>query len=225
MLTQHEAARLIDISCVRTHHGVSDIEEMVALCRRHRFFSAHVLPCWVRYLAERLRGFDEVIVGSPIGFPSGGHTVEVKKLEAKQLLRDGVQEMDLVMNIGKLKSGDYRYVLEEVKEIAGLAGDVPLKVIIEINCLTDEEIKKACELVLKSGAGFIKTGTGWLEGGPNVERIRTMMDFVGKGIKVKAAGGIRTVGDFVELHRIGVSRFGINVQSAQEIIEKLGNLS
>ena len=161
-------------------------------------------------------------MGSPVGFPSGGHKTAVKLLEAEQLIDDGVQEMDIVMNVGRLKSGEYDYVLNDIKAIVDFAEKrVMTKVIIEINCLSDDEIKRACELVIASGADFVKTGTGWVPGDANLERARMIKQLCGSAIKVKVAGGIRTLEDFTTLVDMGVERMGINTQSAVEIVNAL----
>jgi len=130
----------------------------------------------------------------------------------------------MVINIGKLKSGEYDYVLDEIKEIVDLSGTIPLKAIIEINLLTDDEIKKACELVIKGGADFVKTGTGWIPGDANIKRIRMIKQFVDGSIKIKAAGGIRTKEEFLKLYEIGVNHYGINVKSAIEIVESFNKI-
>ncbi len=223
MITAKEAARLIDISAVRTHHSIKDIEELVEYGKKYHFINLHVLPCWVSTISKMLSDVEDVYVGSPVGFPGGGHTTETKLLEAKQLIQDGVEEMDVVMNIGKFKSGEYNYVLDELLAIHELAqGKVRMtKVIIEINTLNDDEMLKACELVKKSGADFVKTGTGWVPGDANIERIRKMKEFCGNDLKIKAAGGIRTLDDFMELYNMGVERMGINTQSAINIIHAL----
>ena len=171
-----------------------------------------------------LKGMPDVYVGAPVGFPSGGHKTNIKLAEAKELISDGVQEMDIVMNIGKLRQAEYNYVLDELKLIISQTPeDVLTKVIIEINSLDDDEMKKACELVIESGADFVKTGTGWVPGDANVERIRRMKSFCGDKIKIKAAGGIRTTQEFLELVGIGIERFGINTKSAIEIVEQIKN--
>lgn len=218
----HEAAAMIDISAVRTHHTLKDIVEIVEYAKEYRFINVHTLPCWTSTLAQMLKDVDGVYVGAPVGFPGGAHKTEVKLLEAKELLNDGVQEMDIVMNIGKLKNKEYEYVLNELKQIVDFVkGKILVKVIIEINVLTDEEVKKACDLVIASGADFIKTGTGWVAGDANIERIRKIKKYCGDRIKIKAAGGIRTLDEFLELVDIGVERMGINTKSAIEIITAL----
>lgn len=219
-----EAARLIDISAVRTDNSIQEIEELVKIAQRYRFINVHVLPGWVRQLAELLKNDSDIFVGAPVGFPGGGHTTETKICEAIQLLNDGVDEMDIVMNVGRLKSGDTAYVERELRSIIEIVNKkVITKVIIEINTLTDEEMLQAAEIVIRSGADFVKTGTGWVPGpdGANIERIRKLKDYCGDRIKIKAAGGIRTSGEFLQLVDMGVERMGINTRSALEIVELL----
>ncbi len=219
-MTPKEAAQMIDISAVRTHHGISDIKEIVGYAKEYSFINVHVLPNWISTLADMIRDIPDVYVGAPCGFPSGGHATEVKIAEAKQMIDDGVEEMDIVMNVGRFKSGQYDYVLKELKEIIALKKDyMKTKVLIELNCLTDDEIPKACEIVMASGADFLKTGTGWVPGNANIERIRKIKQIVGNNVKIKAAGGIRTREEFDRLLDIGVDRFGINTKSAIEIIK------
>lgn len=220
MISATEAARLIDISAVRTHHTLADMEELVEYAKKYQFINVHVLPAWVSRLAEMLRDVEGVYVGSPVGFPSGAHCTSVKLLEAQQLLQDGVEEMDIVMNVGKFKNKEYTYVQEELRKIIGIKNEgVLTKVIIEINTLNDDEMLRACEIAIKSGADFVKTGTGWVPGNANIERIRKMKEYCGKDIKIKAAGGIRTQEEFLALYEMGVERMGINTRSALEIVE------
>lgn len=220
MISATEAARLIDISAVRTHHTLSDIEELVGYAKKYRFINVHVLPSWVLTLAGMLKDVDGVYVGAPVGFPSGAHCTSVKVFEAQRLLQDGVEEMDIVMNVGKFKNKEYTYVQDELKKIISIKGEgVLTKVIIEINTLTDDEMLRACEIALKSGADFVKTGTGWVPGNANIERIRKIKEYYKADIKVKAAGGIRTPEEFLALFEMGVERMGINTQSALKIVE------
>lgn len=220
MPTAEQAARLIDISAVRTHHTLRDIEEIVAYAKQYKFINVHVLPNWVSQLAGMLAAVDGVYVGAPVGFPSGGHTTQVKVAEAKKLVQDGVQEMDIVMNVGRFKNREYGYVLDELQQVIAVAGNaVKTKVIIEINTLDDAEMEKACQLVISSGADFVKTGTGWVPGDANLNRIRKMKEICETKIKIKAAGGIRTPQEFLELCDMGVERMGISTQAAIRIVE------
>lgn len=219
-MTAQEAAKMIDISAVRTHHSIKDIEECVAYAKQYGFINVHSLPCWTATVADMLKDVPGVYVGAPCGFPSGAHKTETKLLEAEQLIRDGVEEMDIVMNVGRFKNAEYDFVIDELKQIIALAPEnVLTKVIIELNCLQDDEIEKACEVVLKSGADFLKTGTGWVPGDANIERIRSIKKILGSNLKVKAAGGIRTRDEFDKLVDMGVERFGINTKSAIEIVK------
>ncbi len=220
-MNARDVAKMIDISAVRTHSSMADIEENVAYAKEYGFINVHVLPCWIKTLTGLLAPIEGVYVGGPVGFPSGAHKTETKLLEAKLLIEDGIEEMDIMMNVGEFKNREYAYVLDEVKQVIALAKNagrpIKTKMLIEINCLTDEEMAKAAELSLESGADFVKTGTGWVPGGANIERIRKIKGVVEDGIGIKAAGGIRTRDEFMQLLDIGVTRFGINTKSAIEI--------
>ena len=219
-MTAFEVAQKIDISAVRTQHTLRDIEEIVAYAKQYKFINVHVLPSWIKVLAPMIADEPDVYVGAPCGFPSGAATTETKIIEAQQMILDGVEEMDIVMNVGRFKNREYDYVLDELKQIIALKKSyMKTKVLIELNCLEDSELEDACKIVIDSGADFLKTGTGWVPGNANVERIRKIKDIVGNQMKIKAAGGIRTRAEFDELLDIGVERFGINTKSAIEIIK------
>ncbi|MCP4399512.1 MAG: deoxyribose-phosphate aldolase [bacterium] len=221
-LRAKDIARLIDTSTVQAQHGEPEIRELVGYAKEYSFIAVHALPCWTKFLSELLSDRDDILVGGPVGFPAGAHTTDTKAFEAKQLLADGLQEMDLMMNIGKLRSGEYEYVENEVKAIADIARakNVPLKVIIEVHHLSDDDIKKACELCINAGAAFVKTGTGWTPTGATLEVISLITSFVGDAIKVKASGGIRDLDTFLNMYKMGVARFGINVNASMRIIQE-----
>ena len=223
-LTARDIARLTDISAVRTPHGEAEIREMVENARRHSFYAVHVLPCWVSFLRELLAGSPEVLAGAPVGFPSGAHRTDIKVAEARALVADGVQEMDMMLNVGKLRSGDRRYVLEDIRAIVQAAGALPVKVIIEAPLLADDQIRLACDLCIQGGAAFVKTSTGWLPGGSSLPMLRLITGHVGQAIQVKAAGGIRDVQTVVEMRRLGVARFGINLHTAVQIVTQVAAL-
>jgi len=215
------AARVIDVSAVRTHNTLADIEEVVGHAKKHRFINVHVLPAWMDELSKMLKSVDGVYAGAPVGFPSGGHKQAVKLLEAEQLIVDGVEEMDIVMNVGRFINGDYSYVQNELASIVGLAKQmhyIKTKVIIELNALTDAQAADACRLAMETGADFVKTGTGWIPGSANINRIRLLKQVCGQSIKIKAAGGIRTPQEFMQLAEMGVERMGINTASALAIV-------
>ena len=213
---------MIDISAVRTKHTLNDIEALVQLAKEHRFINVHALPCWIGHLSRLLKDEPDIYVGAPVGFPSGAHKTEVKCLEAKMLIADGVQEMDIVMNVGRFLNNEHDFVLDDLRQVFKLTPEnVLTKVIIEINVLNDAQMERACELVIESGADFVKTGTGWVAGDANIERIRKIKKICGSKIKVKAAGGIRTPLEFMQLYDMGVERMGINTKSALEIVNSI----
>ena len=214
-----EAARLIDISAVRTHHTEADVRETVRIAKEYGFINVHSLPCFTKLVSTLLKDEPDIYTGAPVGFPSGGHRTELKVEEARRLVEDGVEEMDVVMNVGLFRSGGDELVLDELNRVLAAAPEgVKTKVIIEINALSDEEMLRACRLVMQTKADFIKTGTGWIPGGANIERIAMIKRETTGHIKVKAAGGIRTTEEFLQLRELGVERFGINLKSALEIV-------
>ena len=223
-LTVRDIARLIDISAVRTPYGEAEIREMVENARKHSFFAVHVLPCWMSFLRGLLADSPQILAGGPVGFPSGAHRTDIKVAEARALVADGVQEMDMMLNVGKLRSGDRRYVLEDIRAVVQAAGEVPVKVIIEAPLLTEDQIRLACDLCIQGGAAFVKTSTGWLPNGSSPQLIRLIAAQVGQAIRIKAAGGIRDLETVTELRRLGVARFGINLSGAVKIVTTVAEL-
>jgi deoxyribose-phosphate aldolase len=219
-MTPATLARAIDISAVRAGHGETEINELVRVAKIHRFVAVHVLPCWVPYLRELLAGESGILVGAPVGFPGGGHHPDTKVFEAKRLVADGVQEMDMVINIGKLRSGRTQEVEDDIRGVVEAAGNVPVKVILEVPYLNAAEIEEGCACAIAGGAAFVKTSTGWVSGGSSLETIRIITSFVGKRIEVKAAGGIRDLDTLLEMYTMGVSRFGINLEASIAILNE-----
>ena len=220
-LSAREIARLIDISAVQAAHGEAEIREMVLAARTHHFIAVHVLPCWVPFLRDSLAGSPDIMVGAPVGFPGGGHRTEIKLAEARMLVQDGVQEMDMMLNVGKLRSGEVAYCREEIRAVVDAVKPVPVKVIIEVHYLDPVQMRDACEACIAGGASFVKTATGWAPSGATLDVVRSITSIVGGRIKVKAAGGIRTLDTLVAMHRLGVARFGINLTTAVEIVRSV----
>ena len=224
-MTSRDAARLIDISAVRTQHTLKDIQDVVEIAKKYQFINVHSLPCWTKQVAELLKDEPEIYVGAPVGFPGGAHKTEVKVLEAQELVKDGVQEMDIVMNVGKFKNKEYDYVAKELAAVLAVAPDyVKTKVILEINCLTDEEMLRACEMVIDSGADFIKTSTGFSKGGATREDVKLMRANCPASVKVKAAGGISSLKDAEDFIELGAERLGTSriVKLAMELENEVG---
>ena len=142
--------------------------------------------------------------------------------QAKELKEAGCNEIDMVLNIGKLKSGMLNDIEDEIRQIKAAVSPLPLKVIMEVVLLTDEEIKTASSIILKAGADYIKTGTGWA-GATTLHHIDLIKETVGDAIKLKVAGGVRTLDTLLEMYQMGVSRFGIGYKSALSIMEECIN--
>lgn len=214
-------ARMIDISCVRSNNTQSDMDSMIALARKYRFICAFALPCFTPYLVENLKGSD-TMVGGTIGFPSGAATTSGKIFETKELINMGCDELDMVINIGRLKSGDLKAVYEDVAAVVDAAKDRPVKAILEVSLLTDEEIVNACRAVIRAGVSYVKTGTGWMPSPTTVAHIRLLKKTVGNQVRIKAAGGIRDLNTLLEMHRAGCDRFGIGLRHAAAILREAG---
>ncbi len=168
--------------------------------------SACIPPCYVKMAKDYVK--DKLKICTVIGFPNGNATTEVKLFETKNALDNGADEIDMVINIGKLKDKDYDYVYNEIKNIKHLCKDKILKVIIETCLLTEEEKIKTCEIITKAKADYIKTSTGFSTSGATFEDIILFKKHVGEEVKIKAAGGISTLNDAKKFLSLGASRLG-----------------
>jgi len=220
LLTAHDIAGMIDLSCVRTTSSKADIEEMVATARKYGFGQVSVLQCFIPYTRQLLAGSPHIHVIGNVSFPSGSDTATVKVFQAKEMVAAGCDEIDMVMNIGKLRSGELKEVEDDVRAVVETASRIPVKVIIEIMYLSREEVQQACEICLRTGAAFVKTGSGWANRGTTLEDVRLVKSIVGDRIQIKAAGGIRDLEGLVAMYRAGARRFGINLKSGVEIVQK-----
>ncbi|GAA5066302.1 deoxyribose-phosphate aldolase [Thermocatellispora tengchongensis] len=207
-------ARRVDISCVQAHHSLADVTELARLAREHDFVSAHVLPQWLGTLAGMLAG-SRTLAGAPVGFPSGGATTRTKLAEAGELLEAGAGELDVVIAVGRLRSGDSEYVRRELAQVVALVdGAVPLRAIIEVGHLDDREIGEATRAAVDAGVPWVKTGTGW-SGVPTTEHhVRLIAEAARGRAGIKAAGGIRDVATIRAMEALGVARFGMNARAA-----------
>jgi len=218
-----ELARAIDISCVRAHHGPSDIADLAQHALEWGCINAHVLPNWLPVLAPLLAG-SSTLAAAPIGFPSGGSTTDTKCRETEYVLEAGAQEVDVVVNVGRLIGGDFDYVTVELRQIMSLIPpSVIAKGIIETGLLTPSLIRAASRIVAEAGCAFVKTGTGWA-GPATVEAVSVIASGLSEcgadHVAIKAAGGIRAVSDITKLSAAGASRFGIGLSSAVSILEE-----
>lgn len=179
--------------------------------------SACIPPCFVKSAADYVNG--KLAICTVIGFPNGYNSTVVKKFEAERAIADGADEIDMVINIGELKAGNYDYVRNEIATLKNACGNKILKVIIETCLLTDEEKKICCKLVTEAGADYIKTSTGFSKSGATFEDVKLMVESVGKGVKVKAAGGISSIADAEKFLELGADRLGTSkvVKLAKEM--------
>jgi deoxyribose-phosphate aldolase len=205
-LTEHDIAKAIDHSLLRPELDDEFIEDGCRLAAEYDVASVCVRPADVRRAAAILAGTD-VAVGTVIGFPHGSHRTETKVFEARQALADGATELDMVIQIGALKSGRDAEVLADIAAVAHAAGAI-VKVIFENAYLTDDEKVRACHLSEAAGADFVKTSTGFAPSGATHEDLALMRRSVSPHIQVKAAGGVRTLDALLDVMALGVSRVG-----------------
>jgi len=218
-LTPHDIARLIDISAVRTDSTLDEVIKVAEAAKKYNFICAFAMPFLTGELVHLLNDRDDIMVGGVAGFPSGADTTEIKVAAAKHMLALGVNELDMVINVGALKSRKYDFVRDDIKAVVD-ACSVPVKSIIEIAYLTDDEIRTACKLAVEAGVRFIKTGTGWASKPTTVETIRIIKKEIGDTALIKAAGGVRELSTLLEMVKEGCSRFGIGLNSAIKIMEE-----
>jgi deoxyribose-phosphate aldolase len=220
MLTAEGLAQMIEHTDLRPD---ATREQIIQLCRQaaqFRFAAVCVNPSYVSMAASELANTGDKIP-TVIGFPLGATFTVAKRLEAGEAIRLGAVEVDMVLNVGALKSGDHAQVLSDIRDVAATTHAVGgiLKVILETVFLNDDEKRKACELSIEAQADFVKTSTGFLGGGATIADVRLIRAAVGPNIGVKAAGGIRTLEDAAAMIRAGANRIG--TRSGIAIVEEL----
>ncbi len=214
-------SKFIDHTYLKPEATEGDIRRVVKEAIEYNFATVFVAPSWTKLAKELLKG-SGVKLGCPIGFPFGASATETKIFEAKKALADGAEELDMVINIGRLKSGDYQYVEREIKEVVKAVKPILIKIIIETGYLTDEEKIKVSLIAKEAGADFVKTSTGILTTGAKVEDIRLLKKVLGDYPKIKASGGIRDYKTCLELIEAGAERIGTS--SGVKIMEEYFSL-
>ncbi|MEI4780419.1 deoxyribose-phosphate aldolase [Streptococcus pasteurianus] len=199
--------RYIDHTLLKPESTQTQIDKLIAEAVEYQFASVCVNPTWVSYAAKALKG-TEVNVCTVIGFPLGANTSSVKAFETKDAVANGADEIDMVINIGQLKSGQYDAVEADIRAVVEASGDKLVKVIIETCLLTDGEKVKACQLAVAAGADYVKTSTGFSTAGANIADVTLMRKTVGPNIGVKAAGGTRSYADAEAFIKVGATRIG-----------------
>jgi deoxyribose-phosphate aldolase len=205
--TKASIAKTIDHTILKPTATAEQVRELCAEAWTNHFASVCVNPCWVPLVAKELHNSD-VLVCTVIGFPLGANPTDIKVEETKWAVKNGAQEVDMVINIGALKGGDYKGVEEDIRAVVKAAGKATVKVIIETCFLSNDEKRIACEAAMKAGAHFVKTSTGFGTGGATVEDVKLMRKTVGETMKVKASGGIRSYHDAIAMLEAGADRIG-----------------
>ncbi len=206
-LSPKDLARTIDHTLLKPDATARQIETLCAEAREHGFFSVCINGSRVELARHLLDGTD-VKVATVVGFPLGAMNADAKRYETEAAIDDGAQEIDVVLNIGRLKDGDDQYVLRELRDVVEAADERTVKVIIETCLLTQEEKVRACRLILDSGAHFVKTSTGFNTGGATVEDVKLLRQTVGPKFGVKASGGIRDAATALKMIDAGATRLG-----------------
>ncbi len=200
-------AKYIDHTYLKAEGTTKNIDKIIEEAIEYGFKTICVNSSWIKYAKTKLEGTG-IGITSVIGFPLGAMATQAKVFEAKLAVDHGADEIDMVINIGRLKDGQFDYVLNEIKDIKKAIGSHVLKVIIETALLTEEEKIKATEITMNSGAEYVKTSTGFSYHGATPEDVKLMKKVVGDKILIKAAGGVKTPADLDEMITIGASRIG-----------------
>ena len=199
--------KYIDHTVLKADTPKAKVQQIIDEAIQYDFMSVCINPTWVSFAAEKLAATD-VKVCTVIGFPLGANTSTVKAFEAAEAIKNGADEVDMVINIGAAKDGDWDLVESDIQAVVDASKDVTTKVIIETSLLTDEEKVKACQAAVRAGADFVKTSTGFSTAGATVADIALMRQTVGPDLGVKASGGVRSIADVQAMIEAGATRLG-----------------
>ena len=205
--TKATLAKTIDHTLLKAIATEQSVRELCVEARKYGFASVCVNPYWVELCAKELSG-SGILVCTVIGFPLGANATETKASEARLAVSQGAREIDMVINLGAAKAGDWRAVEEDIRGVVKASGDAVVKAILETCYLNDAEKVKACEAAAKAGALFVKTSTGFGTGGASADDVRLMRKTVGDRLQVKASGGIRSYHDAIMMLDAGADRIG-----------------
>ncbi len=215
----------IDHTLLGATAKISDIKKLCDEAKQYSFKAVCVNPCYVRLAKEQLKG-SNVLVATVVGFPLGANTFEMKKAEALDAIKNGADEIDMVVNVGMVKDHNWEYVRRDIEKVHNacktniLFGKKTLKVILETCYLTKEEIVEVCKIASEVGADFVKTSTGFGIGGAKVEDVKLMKESISPSMEVKASGGIRDLATLKAMIEVGATRIGSS--SGVKIMEELG---
>ncbi len=210
---KYELAKWIDHTLLKPEATQADIEKICKEANEHHFASVCINPTWVPLAYKMMRGGPSKVC-TVIGFPLGATFPEVKARETERAIEEGADEVDMVVNIGALKSGDYDLVERDIRAVVRAAGRRVVKVILETCLLTDEEKVKACAIAQHAGANFVKTSTGFSKGGATVTDVALMRKVVGASMGVKASGGVHSYEEACKMVEAGATRIGASASVA-----------
>jgi deoxyribose-phosphate aldolase len=208
-LSYSDIAKMIDHSLLNPTLTQSDLESGISLARAYDVASVCIMPYYLARCSQRLAG-SSVMPSTTIGFPHGGHTSAIKVAEAKAALADGCRELDMVVNVSKVLSGDWRYVRDDIRGVIDVAHEAgqKVKVIFENSYLQDDHKRRLCEICGELRADWVKTSTGYGSGGATIEDLKLMREHSPPHVQVKAAGGVRDLEMLLRVRQLGVSRVG-----------------
>ena len=219
-LSPLDIAQMIDLSAVQPNDGDRAIRDLVETAKKYQCGLITTLPSQTPLAKHLLGETKDTHISGNVGFPSGGQTPSIKVAEARELVLMGCAELDMVISLGKLISGDDQYVLDELRAVVEAADGRPVKVILECHYLSPGDILKGCDLSIQAGAAFVKTGTGWAPTGATLENVALIKSHVGDAIAIKASGGIRSLETILEMYRLGARRFGVGLRWASQILQQ-----
>lgn len=218
-ITYAQFAKMIDASSLKLDTSYDDYHALVAACKKYSFGCVFIWPAYYAEMREALKG-TVTEFGTSLSFPSGQETTETKVQQARLFTSLGAQQVDMVLNVGWLKSKKYDMVKADIAAVREATKYTSLKVIIESMLLTDDEIVKACEIVADCGANYVKSGTGFSAEPTTLHHIAVMKNTVGNRCKIKAAGGVRSLDILTKMYSLGVTQFGIGYKNAIAIAEE-----
>lgn len=224
ILTKEDIGFMMDPSVLKLDTTIHDVEHMVEVCKKYGCGTCFCWPCYYPRLVELLEDAEVTKFGTSLGFPTGQETTETKVFLANQFMALEPATNDMQMNVGWLKAGLDDLVYEDIKAVREATPGVPLKVIMEVMLLTDDEIRRACELAIRAGADYVKTGSGFSANPTTIHHVKVIMDTIGDRAKLKVAGGVRDLNTLLKMYKLGACRFGIGCASAEKILAEVDAL-
>ncbi len=202
--------------------SIKELDKIIMAAKHYRFICVYALPYFTPYMIDHLKDEPDIQVGGTVGFPSGADTTSIKVQSAKEQITMGVGELDMVINIGAAKSGRFDLVENDIRAVVDAAeGKYPVKSILEICYLSDDEIRYAAEAAVRAGVTYVKTGTGWGNKPTTVDTIKLIKSTIGNAAKIKAAGGVHSLDAMLQMMDEGCDRFGIGLRSIMSIMKEV----